>query len=98
MAYNELGEFQTATGDLHAVAGAGQSEAGLVSLAGRRVPCLAVCDGEAGLLERVPILSTLTVRSGENSYLAFVCPHDMLLMLLVTVLLLLFRKAPPDVY
>jgi hypothetical protein len=51
-----------------------------------------------GFFERVPILSTLTVRSGENSYLAFVCPHDMLLMLLVTVLLLLFRKAPPDVY
>ena len=40
-------------GDLHAVAGAGDSEAGLVSLAGRRVPCVAVCDGEAGLLDNI---------------------------------------------
>jgi len=40
-------------GDLHAVAGAGSSEAGLVSLAGRRVPCVAVCDGEAGLLDNI---------------------------------------------
>lgn len=28
-------------------------EAGLVSLAGRRVPCVAVCDGEAGLLDNI---------------------------------------------
>jgi pyruvate dehydrogenase E1 component len=27
--------------------------AGLVSLAGRRVPCVAVCDGEAGLLDNI---------------------------------------------
>jgi len=40
-------------GDLHAVASAGRSEAGLVSLAGRRVPCVAVCDGEAGHLDNI---------------------------------------------
>ena len=36
-----------------AVQGAGASEAGLVSLAGRRVPIVAVCDGEAGLLDNI---------------------------------------------
>ncbi len=41
------------SGDLHAVSGAGASEAGLVSLAGRRVPIVAVCDGEAGLLDNI---------------------------------------------
>jgi len=40
-------------GDLHAVEGAGESEAGLLSLAGRRVPILATCDGEAGLLDNL---------------------------------------------
>jgi pyruvate dehydrogenase E1 component len=40
-------------GDLHAVAGAGGSEAGLVSIAGRRVPCVSVHDGEAGLLDNI---------------------------------------------
>jgi len=38
-------------GDLHAVERASESEAGLVSLAGRRVPIVAVFDGEAGLLD-----------------------------------------------
>jgi pyruvate dehydrogenase E1 component len=41
------------TGDLHAVEGSGESEAGLLSLAGRRVPIVAVCDGEAGLLDNI---------------------------------------------
>jgi pyruvate dehydrogenase E1 component len=41
------------SGDLHAISGAGTSEAGLVSLAGRRVPIVAVCDGEAGLLDNI---------------------------------------------
>jgi len=40
-------------GDLHAVPGAGAGEAELVALAGRRVPCVAVCDGEAGLLDNI---------------------------------------------
>jgi pyruvate dehydrogenase E1 component len=39
------------SGDLHAVAGAGDTEAGMVSLAARRVPIVAVCDGEAGILD-----------------------------------------------
>jgi pyruvate dehydrogenase E1 component len=30
-----------------------QSAAGLVGIAGRRVPCVAVCDGEAGLLDNI---------------------------------------------
>jgi pyruvate dehydrogenase E1 component len=42
-----------ADGDLHGVASAAASEAGLVSLAGRRVPCVAVCDGEAGHLDNI---------------------------------------------
>jgi len=41
------------TGDLHAVERAAGSEAGLASLAGRRVPIVAVCDGEAGLVDNI---------------------------------------------
>ena len=51
--YSHLREGLGITGDLHAVAGAGTSEAGLVSLAGRRVPAVAVCDGEAGLVDNI---------------------------------------------
>ncbi len=51
--YRHLGESLGVDGDLHAVEGANASEAGLVSLAGRRVPCVAVCDGEAGLLDNI---------------------------------------------
>ena len=51
--YSHLREGLGVHGDLHAVQGAGESSAGLVSLAGRRVPCVAVCDGEAGLLDNV---------------------------------------------
>ena len=51
--YRHLRETLGVTGDLHAVAGAGTSEAGLVSIAGRRVPVVAVCDGEAGLLDNI---------------------------------------------
>ncbi len=55
------------TGDLFAVAGASESEAGLVSLAGRRVPIVAVCDGEAGLVDNIGSIvgvkqATLAVR------------------------------------
>jgi len=51
--YRHLREGLDVTGDLHAVAGSPQDEAGLLSLAGRRVPCVAVCDGEAGLLDNI---------------------------------------------
>jgi len=51
--YHHLRETLGISGDLHAVAGAGSSEAGLVSIAGRRVPAVAVCDGEAGLLDNI---------------------------------------------
>lgn len=51
--YRHLKEGLQIDGDLHAVEGAGESEAGLVSLAGRRVPIVAVCDGEAGLLDNI---------------------------------------------
>ncbi|MFO1009384.1 MAG: pyruvate dehydrogenase [Planctomycetota bacterium] len=51
--YRHLREGLGVTGDLVAVEGAGESEAGLVSIAGRRVPVVAVCDGEAGLLDNV---------------------------------------------
>ena len=51
--YRHLRETLGINADLHAVQGAGSSEAGLVSLAGRRVPAVAVCDGEAGLLDNI---------------------------------------------
>jgi pyruvate dehydrogenase E1 component len=51
--YRHLRENLGVDGDLFAVESAGASEAGLVSLAGRRVPCVAVCDGEAGLLDNI---------------------------------------------
>lgn len=51
--YRHLRENLGIDGDLHAALGAGESEAGLLSLAGRRVPIVAVCDGEAGLLDNI---------------------------------------------
>jgi len=51
--YKHLRECLAIDGDLHATTGAGESEAGLVSLAGRRVPCVAVCDGEAGHVDNI---------------------------------------------
>jgi pyruvate dehydrogenase E1 component len=51
--YRHLREDLGIDGDLHAVTGAAESEAGLISIAGRRVPCVAVCDGEAGLLDNI---------------------------------------------
>ncbi|MBK7643795.1 MAG: pyruvate dehydrogenase [Planctomycetes bacterium] len=51
--YTHLRAGLDVNGDLHGVAGAAESEAGLVSLAGRRVPIVAVCDGEAGLLDNI---------------------------------------------
>jgi len=51
--YPWLREGLGVDGNLHGVQSAAASEAGLVSLAGRRVPCVAVCDGEAGHLDNI---------------------------------------------
>ncbi|MAB78913.1 MAG: pyruvate dehydrogenase [Planctomycetes bacterium] len=51
--YRHLRKTMEITGNLHAVQGAGDSAAGLVSIAGRRVPCVAICDGEAGLVDNI---------------------------------------------
>jgi len=51
--YQHLQQGLEINGNLHAVAGSGESQAGLISLAGRRVPCVAVCDGEAGLVDNI---------------------------------------------
>ncbi len=51
--YHHLRETLGVTGDLYAVQGASDSAAGLASLAGRRVPIVAVFDGEAGLLDNI---------------------------------------------
>ncbi len=51
--YATMRDVLCVDGDLHGVESAGASEAGLVGLAGRRVPCVAVCDGEAGLLDNI---------------------------------------------
>ncbi|MFT4538861.1 MAG: pyruvate dehydrogenase E1 component [Planctomycetota bacterium] len=51
--YRHLRETLGVTGDLYVTDSAGDSEASLIGLAGRRVPCVAVCDGEAGLLDNI---------------------------------------------
>lgn len=51
--YSHLRETLGVTGDLHLSPSATASRAGLAGLAGRRVPCVALCDGEAGLLDNV---------------------------------------------
>ena len=52
--YRHLREGLEVNGDLHlAPSTEVTDEAELVSLAGRRVPCVAVCDGEAGLLDNI---------------------------------------------
>ena len=51
--YPWLREGLGVDGNLHGVQSAVASEAGLLSLAGRRVPCVAVCDGEAGHLDNI---------------------------------------------
>ena len=51
--YRHLRQTLGVSGDLHVTAPAGDTEAGLIGLAGRRVPCVAVCDGEAGLLDNI---------------------------------------------
>jgi pyruvate dehydrogenase E1 component len=51
--YRHLKDGLKVTGDLHAVANSEESAAGLLSIAGRRTPVVAVCDGEAGLLDNI---------------------------------------------
>ncbi len=53
--YRHLSERLGVDGDLHAVPGPDRAatESDLVSIAGRRVPIVAVCDGEAGLLDNI---------------------------------------------
>lgn len=51
--YSLLREGLGVDGNLHGVQSASASQAGLISLAGRRVPCVAVCDGEAGHLDNI---------------------------------------------
>jgi pyruvate dehydrogenase E1 component len=70
--YAHLREGLGVDGDLHATAGSGDTEAGLLSIAGRRVPAVAVCDGEAGLLDNIGSIVgvkqiTLAVRKFSKS-------------------------------
>jgi pyruvate dehydrogenase E1 component len=51
--YRHLRQGLEVDGNLHAVASRAAGEADLLSLAGRRVPCVAVCDGEAGLVDNI---------------------------------------------
>ena len=54
--YRHLREGLGVTGDLHAVRAAGSGGTGtaeLIGLAGRRVPIVAICDGEAGLVDNI---------------------------------------------
>ena len=51
--YRHLTEGLGLSGELHLTEAEPMGEAGLVSVAGRRVPIVAVCDGEAGLLDNV---------------------------------------------
>ena len=51
--YRHLRENLGINGDLHATAQAGDSQASLVSIAGRRIPVVAVFDGEAGLMDNI---------------------------------------------
>ncbi|MED6335081.1 MAG: pyruvate dehydrogenase [Planctomycetota bacterium] len=51
--YSHLRENLALTGDLYLTEGEALNEAGLVAVAGRRVPAVAICDGEAGLLDNI---------------------------------------------
>ncbi|HEV8114197.1 MAG TPA: pyruvate dehydrogenase [Planctomycetota bacterium] len=53
--YRHLQEGLAVDADLHAIPAPGSTagDAELVSIAGRRVPIVAVCDGEAGLLDNI---------------------------------------------
>jgi pyruvate dehydrogenase E1 component len=65
--YTHLREKLAIDGDLHAVAREIEHESELVGLAGRRVPIVAMCDGEAGLVDNIGSIvgvkqTTLAVR------------------------------------
>jgi pyruvate dehydrogenase E1 component len=65
--YEHLRQGLGISGDLIAVEDAAGSEAGLLSLSARRVPIVAVCDGEAGLVDNIGSIvgvkqTTLAVR------------------------------------
>ena len=51
--YRHLTEGLGINADLHAVPATGISSTDVVSLAARRVPIIAVCDGEAGLVDNI---------------------------------------------
>ncbi|MEM7308579.1 MAG: pyruvate dehydrogenase [Planctomycetota bacterium] len=51
--YRHLRDDLGVTGDLHVTDAETLGEAGVVGIAGRRVPVVAVCDGEAGLLDNI---------------------------------------------
>jgi len=51
--YRHLKEGLSIDGNLHLVPSGETDAAGLAGLAGRRVPIVAVCDGEAGLLDNI---------------------------------------------
>jgi pyruvate dehydrogenase E1 component len=51
--YAHLREGLGVTADLHLTGDATTDEAGMVTVAGRRVPAVALCDGEAGLLDNI---------------------------------------------
>jgi pyruvate dehydrogenase E1 component len=51
--YRHLRQGLEVDGDLHALPSETADEADLVTLAGRRVPIVALCDGEAGLVDNV---------------------------------------------
>lgn len=51
--YQHLREGLAVNGDLHLVPSGEADAAGLAGLAGRRIPIVAVCDGEAGLLDNI---------------------------------------------
>ncbi|MEZ6013649.1 MAG: pyruvate dehydrogenase [Planctomycetota bacterium] len=51
--YRHLKEGLGIDGDLHLVPNGVADAAGVVGLAGRRVPLVAVCDGEAGLMDNI---------------------------------------------
>jgi len=65
--YHHLLQTLGINGDLHVVNTASSDEAELIGLAGRRIPIVAVCDGEAGLMDNIGSIAgvkqtTLAVR------------------------------------
>ncbi|MEX1024025.1 MAG: pyruvate dehydrogenase [Planctomycetota bacterium] len=70
--YRHLREDLGVNGDLHAAPSTAESTGELISIAGRRVPIVAICDGEAGLLDNIGSIVgvkqiTLAVRKFSKS-------------------------------